>query len=55
MLETVKQMRSSLPALVEAFGKIRFASMINGDSLDAHIMHNACTTHMPVVCGIGKR
>jgi hypothetical protein len=24
--------------------------MVNGDSLDAHIMHNACTTHMHEVC-----
>jgi hypothetical protein len=25
------------------------AARVNGDSLDAHIMHNPCTVHMPAV------
>jgi hypothetical protein len=23
--------------------------MVNGDSFDAHVVHDACTTHMPAL------
>ena len=36
----------------DCLGPVEFAcgAMVNGDFLDAHIMHNPCTRHMRAVC-----